>query len=113
MMDLYYKLVAQYPDNFKNCFDFSPPDGWDALVEKLVHDVIAVQPDIQIDQVKDKFGELRFYTGAITPEADKLVEAAELEAESTCMVCGKPGKQVVHRGWVSCLCSEHEPKENN
>ena len=41
-MSLFEKLEQKYPKNFESCFDFSPPEGWYDLVEKLVDQVIEI-----------------------------------------------------------------------
>ena len=105
-IDLYTKLQQKYPKNFENCFDFSPPDGWNDLVERLTDMVIAIDPNIQIEQVKEKFCGLRYYVTTESTDAKFLIETAEDASERTCQVCGKDGKIVGDR-WAVCLCPEH------
>lgn len=102
--DLEARMVAQYPENFSACFDFSSPAGWDTLVEHLCHRVIALDPDIKIEQVKDKFGELRFYTSPTSTEVRELIDAAERESAHTCESCGAPGEHVNKGGWIITVC---------
>lgn len=59
-----------------------------------------------VDQVKEKFGGLRYYC----PGNDRiyaLVGLAERLADVTCEVCGKPGKTESPGGWMSTVCKEH------
>ena len=101
-------IIEQYPDNFKHCFDFSPPHGWINIVEQLVHDVVKVQPDVQIIQVKEKIGGMRFYVDSATKEVYDLIDKAETLSEQTCQVCGKSGTIKRVGGWYACVCPEHE-----
>lgn len=106
MTTLYERLSEQYPENFANCYDFSIGEGWNDLVERLTHAVIRAQPGVKIDQVKEKFGTLRFYVDSFTEETNRLIEAAEIASESTCEVCGKSGT-LRRRSWMVTLCDEH------
>ena len=66
-------------------------NGWLSLVERLIVDLIALGWDRDCQQIKEKFGGLRFYIGASTPEVRARIYAAEEEARVTCAVCGAPG----------------------
>ena len=61
---------------------------------------------IEADQVKEKYGTLRFYVNQYGKPVDGWIDEAEKQSEETCEVCGKPGK-LNSRGWLSCLCDEH------
>ena len=63
-------------------------------------------PQVTADQVKEKFGTLRFYyTGG-----DEYIHGLSAMAESmsgvTCEECGSPGK-VRTGGWLRALCDTH------
>ena len=107
-MDLYERLQQRYPKNFETCYDFSSPEGWDDIVEKLTGMVVALQPDIKIQQVKEKFGGLRYYVDSATEEVNFLIETAEDASERTCQVCGQPGGMVEKNYWVATLCEKHK-----
>jgi len=85
--------------------------GWDGIMEALSA-CICRELDkqggyIDVSDIKEKFGGLRFYyysnTDAVD-EIDKLVDAAEQLTERTCQWCGEYGKKRTVRGWVSALC---------
>jgi len=80
--------------------------GWMPIVLKLNEEIMAIQPDYEIAQIKEKFGTLRFYIGAGTDETHKLIDEAEAKTAHTCEVCGAPG-EARHDGWVKTLCDEH------
>jgi len=54
-------------------------------------------------QVKEKYGELRFYYSGGDETIDDLVSMAEQLSLRTCETCGNPGKR--HgEGWIITLC---------
>ena len=59
---------------------------------------------IQVLQIKEKFGTLRFYTSFITDELDSLIRIAMKKSKNTCEICGKRGKLVELNGWWSARC---------
>ena len=90
--------------------------GWQPFILALVNDLDALlgEENWYVEQVKEKFGTLRFYwqqTGGDVPYAqpDALVIAAEALSARTCEVCGKPseGPQSSKSGWLYTLCDEH------
>ena len=62
------------------------------------------------DQVKEKFGTLRFYLTYGTDEMFQLINEAEDKSALTCEVCGQPGV-LRGGGWMFCACDKH-CKEN-
>ena len=61
---------------------------------------------VTLDQVKEKFGTLRFYYSGGDDYISGLVSMAESMSAVTCEECGNPGKQV-GGGWITTLCKEH------
>jgi hypothetical protein len=59
-------------------------------------------------QVKEKYGELRFYLGGrVTKEMYDLVDEASIKSQTTCEWCGKPGRlrgEETGRNWILTLC---------
>lgn len=64
-------------------------------------------PYVTVDQVKEKFGGLRFYYSGGDDEISGMVRMAESWASVTCEVCGVPGS-TRHGGWIRTLCDKHE-----
>lgn len=62
---------------------------------------------VVVDQVKEKFGGLRFYYRGGDDVVDGMVRMAESWAARTCETCGNPGT-LRHGGWVRTLCDQHE-----
>lgn len=59
-----------------------------------------------VGQIKEKFGDLRFYMNYHDAITGKLIKKAEEACARTCEVCGQPG---VKRGggWIQTLCDLH------
>ncbi|WP_374427489.1 hypothetical protein [Paracoccus sp. (in: a-proteobacteria)] len=83
--------------------------GWYPLIERLSADLAAIiRHDgfnrFHIIQVKEKFGELRFYVRGGNERALTRIAEAMREAETTCEACSAPGLIRTHDGWLSALC---------
>jgi len=68
-------------------------------------------PQVTLDQVKEKFGTLRFYYTGGDDYISGMVTMAESMSGVTCETCGKHGKRV-GGGWVTTLCEEHATERN-
>ncbi|WP_344589334.1 hypothetical protein [Actinomadura vinacea] len=103
--------------------------GWHPLLRRLHEQLIAVNPDYQVRQLKEKWGMLRIYlatglqrgdfieTGRLPDEqesqrmareddeARRLVRAAEEESGRICESCGEPGEARKER-WIKTLCDD-------
>ena len=90
---------------------FACDDGWFDLVDELARKLQAAADSGRIaqpiaEQVKEKFGELRFYLSEMTPGARELIDEAGERSAVTCEVCGAPGVLRRQRG-VQTLCDLH------
>lgn len=84
-------------------FDGTVGEGWVPILDRLAADLVALGWDRDLHQVKEKYGGLRFYVGASTPEMDARIDQAEKECWQTCENCGAPG-QAAGPGWILTLC---------
>jgi membrane-bound lytic murein transglycosylase D len=70
--------------------------------------------EFSVSQIKEKFGELRIYTGAldaaVADQVYKIIDEAEIESGRTCEWCGNPGK-VRGGGWIKTLCDNCNKRE--
>lgn len=89
-----------------DCGFMSIQPGWYQLVHDLIVELVALGWDKNINQVKEKFGGLRFYAGALSTEMHRVVDKYMELSWKTCEVCGKPGELRVG-GWAQALCEEH------
>lgn len=89
-------------------------DGWIDLVLELDRSLSLIAPDYRVLQIKEKFGELRFYY-ALPADADpdllvaarEWVRAAEDHSTHICEECGRSGELRTERRWVRTLCDIH------
>lgn len=116
-----YKLDRQLEDQFPFMKDIicECDDGWFGIIQGLCQDLVKAYEscgkdpnNIVVVQVKEKFGELRFYTDILIPGADQIITAAEEESRETCEVCGAPGTQELYRGWIQTVCNEHKRRKD-
>ena len=64
-------------------------------------------PQVTLDQIKEKFGTLRFYYTGGDDIIDGMVRMAESMSAVTCETCGNLGQQR-GGGWIRTLCDHHE-----
>lgn len=85
--------------------------GWEPLVDELHKKVLEIDPDVVVEQVKEKFGGLRYYFDTKLDLEYQQIENLVLETERkcliTCEVCGARGETVNHQGWLKTLCLRH------
>lgn len=65
-----------------------------------------------IDQIKEKFGGLRWYDTYGTTEVHKIINKYETISYHTCIGCGKPAT-VQTTGWICPYCDNCIPKNHN
>jgi ribosomal protein L37AE/L43A len=96
-------LLTKLDQHWKD--DIGP--GWHALLDELHEKLLEVDPDYKIEQVKEKFGGLRYYISTHVGSKAFDIEA-EYEARSfhICEECGQEGR--LHRrpshGWIQTVC---------
>jgi hypothetical protein len=83
--------------------------------QELIEDPLWIVPDavpqVTVDQVKEKFGTLRFYYSGGDDVIDGMVRMAEAMSAVTCEKCGNVGRRR-GAGWISTLCDEHSKEED-
>jgi hypothetical protein len=62
---------------------------------------------VTVNQIKEKFGGLRFYYSGGDDEISGMVRMAESWAARSCEECGSPGTSR-SGGWIRTLCDTHE-----
>ena len=92
-------------------------DGWFMLLEQLMRSVEShLNPEnswprkeripLQIDQIKEKFGGLRFYYHGGDNEVRGMVNLAERLSYSICEQCGSTKNVTQTKGWIITLCED-------
>jgi hypothetical protein len=64
---------------------------------------------VEIHQIKEKFGDLRFYVGPAPDHVHAAIVEAERKSYTICEVCGVSGKSR-DGSWIKTLCDEHVRK---
>ena len=125
-------LEAKYPEMFSQPYGgVCVGEGWWHIIEALCgsisaytkwrnstrqallkdnpykHEIPAEVPQVVVQQIKEKFGGLRFYYSGGDSHIRGMVEMAESWAARSCEACGNLGKSR-SGGWIRTLCDEHE-----
>jgi hypothetical protein len=64
----------------------------------------------RVDQVKEKFGTLRYYCAG-NDRIFAFIRMAEQLSAITCEFCGKPGELREDEGWMTTLCDDCNKKQ--
>lgn len=119
-------LCEQYPKMMVNreksmmetcmCWGFECGDGWFNILDQLMGNIQhhidwknkngEVVHQVTLNQVKEKFGSLRFYYTGGDNYIDGMVTMAESMSGVTCEECGLPGTQT-QGGWIKTACAAH------
>lgn len=83
--------------------------GWYDLLMDLVKELDKLGWDRRVGCIKEKFGELRFYSDT---EHQDLIDAYTEKSKEVCEVCGKAGELRIAVWWVT-LCDEHAEEKIN
>ena len=118
------KLHNKYPDMFSVNNPYNNDlnemtfihvgDGWYKIIDTLCFKLTLTigAEGIQVMQVKEKFGALRFYVmfNNISSEdmqkANDLIDEAELKSINTCEICGAEGKRSTVNGYMVTRCNK-------
>ena len=126
--ELERQLVDEYPDLYEaydwdaderdgpvpplTAYGFSVGDGWYELLKSLSEHLTRRDVDIEVHQVKEKFGGLRFYHGGVQAEEERdsymamgAVQQAEEMSFHVCEECGASA-ELQQSGWFRTLCDE-------
>jgi hypothetical protein len=83
--------------------------GWLSLLEEVLHELDQATSDVQVTQVKEKFGTLRVY---VADKKDDLVKtflrSAEVRSATVCEICGDAGELIRSDGWIRTRCKRHQ-----
>lgn len=112
------RMKERFPKMFSQPYGgFAVGPGWWPILESLCANIQHHSdwkekqgnfiPQVTVEQIKEKFGGLRFYYSGGDDAVDGMVRMAESWAEHACEECGKPG-QSRGGGWIKTLCDEHD-----
>jgi hypothetical protein len=112
------RMEKSYPKMFEGKYGgFAVGKGWYPILERLCKNIqqhiewqnreSEVVPQVIVEQIKEKFGGLRFYYQGGDEQVAGMVRMAEAWADVACEECGGIGKRR-GGGWVRTLCDQHE-----
>jgi hypothetical protein len=112
------RMKERFPKMFSQPYGgFAVGPGWWPIIESLCGNVqhylnwknkeSEVVAQVVVEQIKEKFGGLRFYYNGGDDTIDGMVRMAESWASNACEECGVPG-QSRGGGWIKTLCDEHD-----
>lgn len=107
-----FKFMVKHPlknpdfiEDLYSAFGCECRDGWYELLYNLCDEIneiylnYEIEPNITVNQVKEKFGTLKFYYSIpsdtdinLVNEIDEVVDRYSRKSEVTCEVCGQQGK---------------------
>ena len=110
------------------CWGFDCGDGWYNILDQLMGNIqhhidwnnknfekgyaqYKQVPQVTLDQVKEKFGTLRFYYTGGDDVIDGMVRMAESMSGVICEECGNQGERK-GGGWVRTICEPCEEKRD-
>ena len=111
------KCDADFPELMLGCFDNSCPSGWQQDVYECLTELNKyVEEGVRVDQIKEKFAELRLYIScseAIDVEqADihkgcyNLILDCEKKVNKKCQFTGKPAEKIIVNGVLWNVCKD-------
>jgi hypothetical protein len=115
------RLEETYPNMFSQPYGgVAVSAGWWPIIESLCANIQShtdwwntnrkdrpIVEQVVVEQIKEKFGGLRFYYQGGDDTIAGMVRMAESWADHSCEECGVPGN-LRHGGWVRTLCDLHE-----
>ena len=112
------RMESRFPKMYGGRYGgFAIGEGWYPLIEKLsetIQNHIDHKqkqgedcPQVIVQQVKEKFGTLRFYYDGGDDFIHGAVWLAESMTSMLCETCGGLGKRR-EGGWMRTLCDQHE-----
>jgi len=117
------RMVEAYPKMFAEPYGgFAVGPGWWPILETLCGQIqhhidwknkkTMIVPQVNVAQIKEKFGGLRFYYDGGDEYISGLVSMAESWAACSCETCGTPGERR-EGGWIRTLCDTHETERQS
>jgi hypothetical protein len=118
--DFAKRIQEKYPKMFAQPYGgFAVGAGWWPIIESLCANIQShtdwwnknretrpVVEQVVVEQIKEKFGGLRFYYSGGDDQISGMVRMAEAWADQSCEECGSPGTKG-SRGWIKTLCPVH------
>lgn len=111
--ELKQKIFERFPNFFPTTYEIEISDGWNKLIWKLCEIIEKevnkpingrIKDFFHVTQIKEKFGQLRFYTTGGNQIIFEAIVNAEKISTEICEQCGKKGRIDSRFGWLLTLC---------
>jgi len=100
---------TQYPVSII-LFGIECGPGWWDLIEEASMKIENINRlkgyNIKVNQIKEKFGGLRYYVSHGDDDVWDIIREAERKSYITCEMCGAPGKIDEEESWSRCRCED-------
>ena len=80
--------------------------GWYPILKKLVQRVLEIDSNIQVLQVKEKFGDIRFYVTPTSDAVNQVIGDFSLLSSTVCESCGTQDGVTKEGGWIKTFCPQ-------
>jgi len=127
--ELQIKIFREYPEFFKYmdnmrislmCFGIECGNGWYNLIYELCGDIKSffmneymdedgkhgIPEYFYVEQIKEKFGSLRFYVSCAPKEVYDMINNAEDKSFCICEICGDEARYRDELCWIRTLCDK-------
>lgn len=89
------------------------PEGWVDIVKEALKNAKALDPNLKVTQIKEKFGGLRLYVDSDDPMVNRIVADTEKKSMKVCQKCSAPGEHQTVRGWYVTMCETCKKEREN
>lgn len=94
------------------CWGFECDSGWYQTIYDLCQSIMThcntTGDRVPVaEQVKEKFGGLRFYVDRASEELHNIINRFEDLSYKVCETCGEPGHRRLDLSWIHTLCDHH------
>ena len=102
-------MYRYFQGNTEQIADWAKKSADSAISKNELRFVPNACSQVTINQIKEKFGTLRFYYSGGDDQVFGMVRMAESVSAYTCEECGDIGK-LSSNGWMSVRCKKHTKK---
>lgn len=113
------KLQAEFPKLLRQmdlpasqtcmCWGFEYGDGWYDITRRMLEELQEADPECELLQAKEKWGELRVYVNG-NGLAHEVVDKYEELSQGVCEHCGSTEEITSEGSWITTLCAKCRSK---
>ena len=109
------KERLEHPENFKHkypyeLFGVECGEGWKPLYQPILD--YAMEHNIEVHQVKEKFGGLRIYLASYDSTVRKMIDDAEEKSYNTCEICTEYSTDEANQHCLNCTYRQVNNRES-